>query len=61
MFRVGNSSVTMVLAWAALRGRSLPRYRLYMGLTLLGGLPRGDFPSIDAVESRLEAFSPPRR
>lgn len=30
-------------------------------LTLLGGLPRGDFPSIDAVESRLEAFSPPRR
>lgn len=32
------SSVTMVLAWAALRNRSVPRYRLYMGLTLLGGL-----------------------
>jgi heme/copper-type cytochrome/quinol oxidase subunit 3 len=32
------SSVTMVLAWVALRDRSLPRYRLFMGLTLLGGL-----------------------
>ena len=32
------SSVTMVMAWASLRRRSLPRYRLYMGLTLLGGL-----------------------
>ncbi len=31
------SSVTMVLAWAALRGGSLARYRLFMGLTLLGG------------------------
>ena len=31
------SSVTMVLAWAALRGLNLARYRLYMGLTLLGG------------------------
>jgi heme/copper-type cytochrome/quinol oxidase subunit 3 len=37
------SSVTMVLAWAALKGRpghpgSVARYRLFMGLTLLGGL-----------------------
>jgi heme/copper-type cytochrome/quinol oxidase subunit 3 len=32
------SSVTMVLAWVALRNRSLSRYRLFMGLTLLGGL-----------------------
>ena len=45
------SSVTMVMAWAslaphaavrggdpALRNRSLARYRLFMGLTLLGGL-----------------------
>jgi len=31
------SSVTMVLAWAALKSKSLPRYRLFMGLTLLGG------------------------
>ena len=40
-----GSSVTMVLAWAALHGRrdaggggSLARYRLFMGLTLFGGL-----------------------
>ena len=32
-----SSSVTMVLAWAALRSRNLPRYRLMMGLTILGG------------------------
>jgi heme/copper-type cytochrome/quinol oxidase subunit 3 len=32
------SSVTMVLAWAAAKGRRLAAYRLYMGLTLLGGL-----------------------
>lgn len=31
------SSVTMVLAWASLKNGSLPRYRLFMGLTLLGG------------------------
>jgi cytochrome c oxidase subunit III len=31
------SSVTMVLAWVSLKLDSLPRYRLYMGLTLLGG------------------------
>ena len=32
-----SSSVTMVLAWAAAAGGKLPRYRLFMGLTLLGG------------------------
>jgi heme/copper-type cytochrome/quinol oxidase subunit 3 len=31
------SSVTIVLAWAALKGGSLSRYRRYMGLTILGG------------------------
>src|SRR3970040_737268 len=31
------SSVTMVMAWASLKSHSLPKYRLYMGLTLLGG------------------------
>ena len=31
------SSVTIVLAWAALKGGNLSRYRLYMGLTILGG------------------------
>jgi heme/copper-type cytochrome/quinol oxidase subunit 3 len=31
------SSVTMVLSWASLRNGSLPRYRLYMGLTILCG------------------------
>ena len=31
------SSVTMVMAWASLGQQSLPRFRLYMGLTLLGG------------------------
>ena len=31
------SSVTMVFAWASLKGGSLSRYRLYMGLTILGG------------------------
>ena len=36
------SSVTMVMAWASLKSGSLPKYRLYMGLTLLCGahLPR---------------------
>ena len=33
-----SSSVTMVLAWAALKARSLSRYRLYMGITILCGL-----------------------
>ena len=32
-----SSSVTMVLAWAALKTQRLSRYRLYMGLTLLAG------------------------
>jgi cytochrome c oxidase subunit III len=32
-----SSSVTMVLAWVALRSHNLSRYRLYMGLTLLCG------------------------
>ena len=32
-----SSSVTMVLAWTAAKAGSLGRYRLYMGLTLLGG------------------------
>jgi heme/copper-type cytochrome/quinol oxidase subunit 3 len=31
------SSVTMVLAWASLKNGSLPRFRLFMGLTFLGG------------------------
>jgi heme/copper-type cytochrome/quinol oxidase subunit 3 len=31
------SSVTMVLAWASLKAGSLKRYRLFMGLTILGG------------------------
>jgi cytochrome c oxidase subunit 3 len=31
------SSVTMVMSWASLKGGSLARYRLYMGLTILGG------------------------
>jgi heme/copper-type cytochrome/quinol oxidase subunit 3 len=33
-----SSSVTMVMAWASLKRDSLSKYRLYMGLTLLGGL-----------------------
>jgi len=33
-----SSSVTMVLGWAALKNGMLSRYRLFMGLTLLGGL-----------------------
>ena len=32
-----SSSVTMVLAWAAAAAGRLRRYRLFMGLTLLGG------------------------
>jgi cytochrome c oxidase subunit III len=31
------SSVTMVMAWASLRRQSLQAFRVYMGLTLLGG------------------------
>jgi cytochrome c oxidase subunit III len=33
-----SSSVTMVLAWAALKGGRLDRYKLYMGLTFLAGV-----------------------
>ena len=33
-----SSSVTMVLAWAALKSGRLPRYRVYMGVTILCGL-----------------------
>ena len=33
-----SSSVTMVLAWAALKGQRLDRYKLYMGLTILAGV-----------------------
>ena len=32
-----SSSITIVLAWAALKNNSLARYRLFMGLTLLCG------------------------
>lgn len=32
-----SSSITMVLAWEALKMRRIERYRLYMGLTLLLG------------------------
>jgi cytochrome c oxidase subunit III len=32
-----TSSVTIVLAWAALKNARLRKYRLFMGLTLLGG------------------------
>jgi heme/copper-type cytochrome/quinol oxidase subunit 3 len=31
------SSVTMVLAWVALKNKSIERYRLFMGLTIAGG------------------------
>jgi cytochrome c oxidase subunit III len=42
-----SSSITMVLAWAALRTQSLARYRLFMGLTLLCG---AGFIAVKAVE-----------
>src|ERR671918_2195367 len=32
-----SSSVTMVLAWAALKAQNVPKFRLFMGLTLLCG------------------------
>lgn len=32
-----GSSVTMVLSWAALKARNLPRFRVFMALTLLAG------------------------
>ena len=42
-----SSSVTMVLAWVSLRARSVPRYRVFMGLTLLLG---GGFMAVKAFE-----------
>ena len=33
-----SSSVTMVMAWASLMRKDFSKYRLYMGLTVLGGL-----------------------
>lgn len=33
-----SSSVTMVLAWASLKRDNFPKFRLYMGLTVLCGL-----------------------
>ena len=33
-----SSSVTMVLAWAAIAGKDLAKYRLFMGLTILLGI-----------------------
>lgn len=33
-----SSSVTMVMAWASLMRKDFPKYRLYMGLTVLCGL-----------------------
>lgn len=33
-----SSSVTMVMAWASLMRKDLSKYKLYMGLTVLGGL-----------------------
>lgn len=42
-----SSSVTMVLAWAALKRRDVTGYRRYMGLTILGGAA---FMVVKAVE-----------
>ena len=42
-----SSSVTMVMAWAKLKARSLAGFRLYMGLTILGGAA---FMVVKAVE-----------
>jgi cytochrome c oxidase subunit III len=42
-----SSSGTMVMAWAALKSGSLARFRLYMGLTILGG---GGFMVVKAFE-----------
>jgi cytochrome c oxidase subunit III len=44
-----SSSVTMVLAWAALKMQRLDRYRLYMGLTFLAGVA---FLAVKTVEYR---------
>jgi len=42
-----SSSITMVLAWVAAKAGQLPRFRLFMGLTLLLG---GAFMAVKAVE-----------
>ena len=42
-----SSSITMVLAWVAARAGMLPRFRLYMGLTLLLG---AGFMVVKAIE-----------
>ncbi len=42
-----SSSVTMVLAWASLKARNVPRYRVFMSLTLLCG---AGFMGVKAVE-----------
>jgi heme/copper-type cytochrome/quinol oxidase subunit 3 len=42
-----SSSVTMVLAWVAAKAGELPRFRLFMGLTLLLG---AGFMAVKAVE-----------
>ena len=42
-----SSSITMVLAWVAARAGELPRFRLYMGLTLLLG---AGFMVVKAIE-----------
>jgi len=42
-----SSSGTMVMAWAALKSRSLSTFRVYMGLTILGG---AGFMVVKAIE-----------
>jgi cytochrome c oxidase subunit III len=42
-----SSSGTMVMAWAALKSRSLSKFRVYMGLTILGG---AGFMVVKAIE-----------
>jgi heme/copper-type cytochrome/quinol oxidase subunit 3 len=42
-----SSSITMVLAWVAAKAGELPRFRLFMGLTLLLG---GAFMAVKAIE-----------
>jgi cytochrome c oxidase subunit 3 len=42
-----SSSVTMVMAWASLMRNQFSRFRLYMGLTILGGV---GFMIIKAIE-----------
>ena len=35
---IGQYSVTVVLAWAALKMRQFTRYKVYMGITILCGV-----------------------